>query len=616
MCGICGFAGAGTDRDLAAMAARLARRGPDGEGTFADAERRVFLGHRRLSIIDLEGGAQPMATRDGRLCVTYNGEIYNHLELRRELEAHGHVFATDHSDTEVLLHGYREWGETLPERLNGMWAFALLDKDKNRLFLSRDRFGKKPLFYARQNGAFAFASELTSLAAHGAVRREVSRASLVKYYAYGFIPAPNSLYENVFKLPGGYNLTVELADLSFRVRRYWSFCIEPSDAVPRNPEEEWGGRLREILEGAVKRRLMSDAPLGVFLSGGIDSTSVTAYAAKHQSGIETFSIGFDQASFDETAYARLASERYGTRHFESRLTMASMLDILPEMAGRLDEPMGDPSLVPTYLLCRETRKRVTVALGGDGADELFAGYDPFRALRAAEAYSAICPKPVHAAVRLLAARLPVAHSYMHRSFKANRFLRGMGRERKYWNPVWLGPLEPAELAELFQGPVDLDEVYAEAVAVYEECPSKDMVDKTLEFYTRLYLQDQILVKADRAGMMHSLEVRAPYLDVEMAEFARRIPHAYKFRNGRTKYILKKALEPVLPREIIHRPKKGFGMPIGQWLADGALAPGKAQAFEKVDEAFVTAKLAAHREGRSDERLFLWNLWLLRQMPFA
>lgn len=616
MCGVCGFAGAGTEQDLAAMTARLARRGPDGEGTCFDAKRRVFLGHRRLSIIDLEGGAQPMATLDDRLCVTYNGEIYNHLELRRELEGLGHVFATDHSDTEVLLHGYRQWGEALPERLNGMWAFALLDKDKNRLFLSRDRFGKKPLFYTRQNGAFAFASELSSLAAHGAVRREVSRKSLLKYYAYGFIPAPNSLYENVFKLPGGHNLTVDLGDLSSRLARYWSFCIEPTSAIPKNPEEEWGERLREILENAVRRRLMSDAPLGVFLSGGIDSASVTAYAAKHQSGIETFSIGFDHASFDETVYARLAAKRYGTRHFESILTTRAMLELLPELAERLDEPMGDPSLIPTSLLCRETRKRVTVALGGDGADELFAGYDPFRALRAAEIYSKICPKPVHKAIRLLAARLPVAHSYMHRSFKANRFLRGLGRERQLWNPVWLGPLEPAELAEFFQAPVDLDEVYAEAVAAYEECPSENMVDKTLEFYTRLYLQDQILVKADRAGMMHSLEVRAPYLDVEMAEFARSIPHEYKFRNGRTKYILKKALEQVLPREIIYRPKKGFGMPIGRWLADGAVAPGPARPFEKANEAFVAEKLAAHREGRSDERLFLWNLWLLRRMNLS
>ncbi len=452
MCGVCGFAGAGSEQDLAAMNAALALRGPDGEGRFVSASPRVFLGHRRLSIIDLEGGAQPMRTGDGRLIATYNGEIYNHLELRRELESKGHVFATDHSDTEVLLHGWREWGEALPERLNGMWAFALLDLDGNRLFLSRDRFGKKPLFYTHARGTFAFASELTSLAAHGLVRTDISRRSLRKYFAYGFIPAPNSLYENVFKLPGGCSLTVDLSDLSLRTRRYWAFCIEPEERVPADPEGEWGERLRELLDRAVAARLMSDVPLGIFLSGGIDSSAVTAFAAKHVQGVKTFSVGFEQASFDESRYAALAAKRFGTEHFASMLSVDALRALLPEIASGLDEPMGDASLAPTYLLCRETRKRVTVALGGDGADELFAGYDPFRALRTAEWYSRLCPRPVHKALRLLAARAPVGHSNMHAAFKANRFLRGMERGPALWNPVWLGPLDPGELGELFAAP--------------------------------------------------------------------------------------------------------------------------------------------------------------------
>jgi len=389
--------------------------------------------------------------------------------------------------------------------------------------------------------------------------------------------------------------------------------VEPDPRIPDNPEEEWSERIRDVLSRAVKRRLMSDAPLGVFLSGGVDSTSVTAYAAMHQEGVAAFSIGFDQKSFDESEYARLAASRFKVRHVEASLTMRTMLELAPRIADRLDEPMGDPSLIPTALLCRETARHVKVALGGDGADELFAGYDPFKAIRAAEAYARLSPRPVHKAARLLAARLPVAHSYMHMSFKANRFLRGLGRDRRLWNPVWLGPLEPAELADYFADPLDTDEVYEEAIAVYEGCPSRDMVDKTLEFYTRLYLQDQILVKTDRAGMMHSLEARAPYLDIEMADLARSIPHAYKFRRGVTKYILKKALEPVLPHEIIYRRKKGFGMPIGRWLAEGALTPGPARPFEPGNEAFAQEKLAAHRAGKADERLFLWNLWLLRAM---
>ncbi len=613
MCGICGFAGAGDEAVLAAMNARLARRGPDGEGVAVFPAERVFFGHRRLSIIDIEGGAQPMSTPDGRLCVVYNGEIYNHMELRRELVRLGHVFFTDHSDTEVLLHGYRQWGDGLPERLNGMWAFAILDRDARRLFLSRDRFGKKPLFYSSQNGAFVFASELTSLMAHPAIPRDISRKSLIKYYAHGFIPAPNSLYERACKLPGGHFMTVDLTALAPRVKRYYAFCVKPDPRLPKNPEAEWGERIRDVLSRAVKRRLMSDAPLGVFLSGGVDSTSITAYAAKHQEGVAAFSIGFDDPSFDESPFARLAASHFKVRHVEASLTMETMAALAPRIADWLDEPMGDPSLIPTALLCRETAREVKVALGGDGADELFAGYDPFKALTAAKAYAALCPRPAHVALGLVAARLPVGHGNMHVSFKINRFLKGLGRDRRFWNPVWLGPLGPDELADYFSSPMDPEEVYEEAIAVYEDCPSRDMTDKTLEFYTRLYLQDQILVKTDRAGMMHSLETRAPYLDVEMAELARSIPHEYKFRRGQTKYILKKALEPVLPKEIIYRRKKGFGMPIGRWLAQGALTPGPARPFEPGNEAFVQARLGAHRAGKADERLFLWNLWLLRAM---
>lgn len=613
MCGICGFAGQGGDADLAAMNASLARRGPDGQGVFSHPARRLYLGHRRLAIIDLEGGAQPMSTADGELVVVFNGEIYNHLELRRELEDLGHVFATDHSDTEVLLHGYRQWGRDLSARLNGMWAFALFDRGAGQLLLSRDRFGKKPLFYLARPDLFAFGSELTALSAHSAARLTVSTASLRKYFAYGFIPAPRTLYAEARKLPGGHDLTLDLSDLSARVRRYWSYCIEPEPAPGRDPEGHYAARLRETLQAATARRLMSDVPLGVFLSGGVDSTSVAWFASRLAPDTRTFSIGFDAPAFDESAMARAAAAWCGARHHETVLTLSEALAILPEMAARLDEPMGDSSLAPTYLLCRETRKFVTVALGGDGADELFAGYDPFRAIRAAFWYDRVCPKPVHRAARLLAARLPASHGYMAATFKVNRFLRGLSRERRLWNPVWLGPLCPDELAALFGSPADLDEVYEEAIECFEGCPSKDMVDKTLEFYTRLYLQDGILVKTDRAGMMHSLEVRAPYLDVEMADLARRIPHQWKFRRGVTKYVLKKALEPLLPRSIVHRQKKGFAMPVGRWLAEGALVPPRPLPGEPFDQGFIDRLTVEHRTGRADHRLFLWNLWLLRRM---
>lgn len=609
MCGICGFAGPGDKDTLEAMNARLAHRGPDGQGTFHHPPHALFLGHRRLAIVDLIDGAQPMTTTDGRLTVVFNGEIYNHLELRAELEAKGHRFATHHSDTEALLHGYREWGSALPEKLNGMWAFALHDRERGELFLSRDRFGKKPLYYHLGPGLFAFSSELTSLLAHPGVPDSISEAALRKYFAYGFIPAPCSLYAGVSKLPGGFNLTVDLTRFSGRISRFWSFSIEPDEALAAD-EDALAQNLRERLDQAVTRRLMSDVPLGVFLSGGIDSSAVTALAVKAAPDIRTFSVGFSEASFDESPYSLRAAKLFNTNHHQDALSLDKALDILPDIVSRLDEPMGDSSLLPTYLLCRETRKHVTVALGGDGADELFAGYDPFKALRAARAYSALCPKPVHKALRLLAARLPVGHSNMHFSFKVNRFLTGLDHGRRLWNPVWLGPADPKLLAELFAAPVDPEEVYSEAIEAWDETPATDLVDKTLEFYTRLYLQDDILTKVDRASMLNSLEVRAPFLDAEVMELARRIPHRLKFTGGSGKYILKKALEDVLPVDIRKRKKKGFGAPIGLWFSEARIKADQARLPACLSRACVERLTREHVAGAADHRLALWNLFVL------
>lgn len=610
MCGICGFAGSGDATDLEAMNRRMAHRGPDGQGTYHHAQSRLFMAHNRLAIVDLASGAQPMATTDGALTVTFNGEIYNHADLRRELEGQGHRFQTDHCDTEVLLHGYREWGSGLPGRLNGMWAFALHDKADNLLFLSRDRFGKKPLFTAARPGLFAFASELTGLMEHRAIPTDISRVALKKYFAYGFIPAPHSLYQAVRKLPAGHNLTVNLADLTPRLTRYWSFCVEPDPVVPKNPEAYWSEAIRDTLERAVVRRLMSDVPLGVFLSGGIDSTSVTAMAARHVQGLKTFSIGFEEASFDESVHSLRAAALYGTDHHQNTLSLTTALSLLPELVARLDEPMGDNSLLPTYLLCRDTRAHVTVALGGDGADELFAGYAPFKALRAAEAYAALCPRPVHRALCMVAARMPVSHAYMSLGFKVNRFLNAFDGPKPSWNPRWLGPASPEELTELFAEPIDPEEVFEEAITAWEECPSRELTDKTLEFYTRFYLQDDILVKVDRASMLNSLEVRAPYLDIEMVDLARRIPHAFKLRNGQGKYILKKALEPILPKDILYRSKQGFGAPVGLWFQQGKLTLSGTETLPGLDARYIAAKVQEHRHGKADHRLLLWNLWVL------
>lgn len=617
MCGITGFVGAGSEGDLRRMTDALAHRGPDDSGYLIDPAKGVYLGHRRLSILDLAGGHQPMVTADGELAVIFNGELYNFAELRAELTSLGYTFQTDHTDTEVLLHGYREWGHALPLKCNGMWTFVIYDKVRRRLFGSRDRFGKKPFFYCAGNGAFVFGSELSAVRAHPAVKGGICRRALKKYFGYGYIPAPLSILESVRKLPGGHSFFLELdsPDLVPKVQRYWEFVLEPFDPaeIPDRPEEAWSEELRTRLDAAVRRRLVADVPVGVFLSGGIDSSAVTAFASRHvpPGNLKTFSIGFDESTFDESAYARRVAQLFKTDHRLEMLSIARARDLLTTVARRLDEPMGDSSLLPTYLLCEFTRSQVKVALGGDAGDELFAGYDPFRALRLAELYSKLVPRPIHRGICLLAARLPVSHRYMSLDFRLKRTLRGLSHPQNLWLPTWMASLTGPELSELFGEPVDLEDVYSEAIEAWDRCRQTDSVDRTLQFFTNLYLQDDILVKVDRASMMHGLEARAPFLDIEFVDFVRRIPSAWKFRAGQTKYILKKALEPVLPADVLYRKKQGFGVPIGSWFRDGHLTIEDLPA-PFLDRGFVQRRLAEHRSGRVDQRAFLWNAWMLGQ----
>ena len=614
MCGIAGFVAARSagDREiLERMTRALAHRGPDAEGFVVDAESGVNLGHRRLSIVDLAGGAQPMTSVDGDLVIVFNGEIYNHAELRTQLLAKGYLFQSHHSDTEVLLEGYREWGEGMLDRLNGMFSFAIFDKAKGALFLARDRFGKKPLYWFHQNGVFAFASELTALLRHPAAPRNESSLALKKYFAYGYIPAPHSVIEGISKLPGGWCGTLHLENGgagTWVSRKWWEFRLEPSVAEPSEKQcGIWAEELLEKLDHAVKRRLMADVPLGVFLSGGIDSSAVAALAARHLPAgrLRTFSIGFTDPSFDELPYAREAAAFIGCSHDSEILDLSSARELIPGLLDRLDEPMGDGSLLPTWLLCGFTRRHVTVALGGDGGDELFAGYDPFKALRAADLYARVIPRAIHPAIRLLASRLPVSHANISLDFKIKRTLRGLSYGEALRVPVWMGPLEPKEIDSYFGDHTAQEELFSEAIEAWESAGEQaDHVDRASQFFTRLYLQDDILAKVDRASMLHGLEARSPFLDLEVVDFARKLPHSVKLRNGTTKWILKKALEPLLPASILYRKKKGFGTPLGPWFRKGALAPdipvGKESAGRCVEKA-----IRSHRAGRGDERLFLW-----------
>jgi asparagine synthase (glutamine-hydrolysing) len=604
MCGIAGFVGAGDRGTLERMTRALAHRGPDAEGYLVDGA--VHLGHRRLSVVDLSGGAQPMATTDGLFTIVFNGEIYNHADLRRELEAKGHVFQTRHSDTEVLLNGFRAWGEGMLERLNGMFAFAIHDTQAGKLFLARDRFGKKPLYWFHREGVFAFASELTALLHHPAAPRGESVTALKKYFAYGYIPAPLSAIEGIRKLPGGCAGTFDIASGTWNERRWWEFRLEPwGGGVTPARIASWSQELLDLLDGAVKRRLMADVPVGVFLSGGIDSSAVAALAARHlpEGRLRTFSIGFTDPTFDELPFAREAASHIGCAHDSEILDLSRARELLPGLLARIDEPMGDSSILPTWLLCGFTRRHVTVALGGDGGDELFAGYDPFQALGKASLYDSLVPKAVHPAIRLLASRLPVSHANVSLDFKIKRTLRGLSHPPRYRIPVWMGPLEPGDIDRYFGDRTPAEELYSEAIAAWEACGEHaDPVDRTLQFFTRLYLQDQILAKVDRASMLHGLEGRSPFLDLEVVDFARRLPHRVKLRGGVTKWILKKALEPILPSSILHRKKKGFGTPVGSWLRDGGIRPGTPGGSAGT---LVAGALSAHCAGKSDERLFLW-----------
>jgi asparagine synthase (glutamine-hydrolysing) len=614
MCGIAGFIGSGTRDVLETMTRRLAHRGPDGEGFWIDERNRIYLGHRILAIVDLANGQQPMLTADGKLAITFNGEIYNHRELRRELEQAGHQFRTDHSDTEVLLYAYREWGPKMLPRLNGMWAFAIFDLDGKQVFLSRDRFGKKPLFYYFDGSTLVFASELTSLIQHPIVPRSFDKEALQKLFAYGFIPAPRAILENVRKLPAGHWMKFDLGRKQIEIQEFWQFEFDPFPKIPKNPEEEWGAELIRLLDAAVKRRLDADVPVGVFLSGGIDSSLVATLATRHQAVVETFNIGFTEKSFDERQYAQRMAQRLGTRHFEETFSIEHCLEFAPQVAAHLDEVFGDSSILPTTLVSKLARTRVKVVLGGDGSDELFAGYDPFQALRFAVPYSKFTPKPGHAMIQALANRLPVSHVNMSLDFKAKRMLRGLSYYPEYWLPVWMGPLSPTEISELFGTRIEPEELYSEAIEAWRHPSARTDVDRAMQFYLRLYLPDDILVKVDRASMAYGLEARAPFLDIELVDFVRRIPSEFKLRGRTTKYLLKQAARSLLPAEIIDRQKKGFGVPIGRWFQNGALQLDGSTKLDGINRNIVQQRLQKHTLGKHDDRAALWCMWMLDRSP--
>ncbi len=640
MCGIAGIidpTGAPVDADLVRRMTRtLAPRGPDGEGFwFAPG---VGLGHRRLSIIDLSAaGTQPMGGEDGAVQVTFNGEIYNFGALVDELSALGHQFQS-RSDTEVLVHGYEQWGEGLLDRIDGMFAFAIWDGRRRRLFAARDRMGKKPFYFAlvpRDGGRpplFAFASELKGLLPVPGLDRSVDIEALRRYLMFEYVPAPRAIIRGARKLDAAECLTLDLGlagpvgggawSSTPVVRRYWNLPF-PDVHAPRR-EEEAAEELRMLLGRAVKRRLVSDVPLGVFLSGGIDSSTVVALmaAAGGHGGIKSFSIGFSDASFDETSHARAVAERFGTEHREDRLTPGALLGILPDVMKFLDEPLADASLIPTYLLARFTRQHVTVALGGDGGDELFAGYPTFKAEKLARDFHDWLPRPIAkmgaAVSRWAAARLPAGTDYFSLDFKVNQFLRGVSATGPRRHQRWMSSFLPEEQHALLSPAVWGQAAAADPLTDVDLGPyatsARDSWDVIMNYYCRFYLAGDINVKVDRAAGAVGLEARAPFLDTDVVSFACRLPPALRMRGTTTKRILKTAMRGVLPDDILDRPKQGFGVPVARWMKEDLLPtlreelhPDKIRREGFFAPEEVTRILDEHVTGRHDHRKQLWTL---------
>ncbi len=591
------------------MNGSIVHRGPDDEGSFSD--ERAALAMRRLSIIDLSTGKQPIHNEDGSVQVVFNGEIYNFAELRTELERKGHRFYT-HSDTEVLVHLYEEEGDAFVPRLNGMFAFALWDAKRGRLLAARDRAGKKPFYYAVTRDAFLFGSEPKALLAHPEVSRRLDPQALRRFLVYEYIPAPYSIWQGMRKLPAAHTLVLEGGQV--RTTPYWDLSF---DRGPECRREDAAPRLLALLQEAVRRRLVSDVPLGVFLSGGIDSSAIVGLMARlvDPKRIQTFSIGFREESFDESRWARLVAGHFGTSHHEEILSADGMADILPELAPFIDEPFADSSIIPTYLLSKFTRRHVAVALGGDGGDELFLGYPPYQAHWIADVVERL-PAFMATAGRAVAARLKTSFRDMSFDFRARAFARGVGLPRGRRHQTWMAAFRPDELPDLLTADYadGRDDVLAELDERLAQRHFRHAIEPAAWLYFKYYLAEDILTKVDRASMAASLEVRAPFLDPEVIDFAARAPIGWKMPRLRMKGLLKEALRGLLPSEILDRKKKGFGVPMAQWLAgplrgtmESLLSPERLRAQGVFRPEAVRRRIDEHLARRIDHRKQLWAL---------
>ena len=618
MCGICGFvyddATHPVDETwLRVMTSKLSHRGPDATGTVLGHDHKhVALGHTRLAVIDLETGGQPMTTSDGAATIVYNGECYNFRENRHDLEAAGVNFHT-HSDTEVVLQLVCRYGVDAPERMNGQFAFAVWDNHKRELLLARDRLGQKPLFWYHGGGRFVFASSLGALLSAGDVPHEIDPVALDAYLALGYVPAPRTIFRNVRKLAPGCTLT--LRDGVVREERYWQPpTVEETDADPDVLEDE----LRELMTDAVHMRLVSDVPLGAWLSGGVDSSIIVALMSERAATpARTFAIGFDDALYNELDYARAVARRHGTDHreFTVRARCAEALEQLVPLFG---EPFADSSAVPTWTLARETRAHVTVALSGDGGDELFGGYDRYRAMLLAGAFD-----DGPAFVRALLRALAVGASGEQRSFRhrLKRFVRALEKDPVARYVAWMSIFDSARREALTtaafreqltdeRGDDALRDTFARHV-------SGDAASRAMSVDLETYLPGDLLVKTDVASMAWGLEVRCPFLDHRLVAFARSLPTRMKLTTMRSKRILRSAFRSALPAKVRRRRKMGFGVPLGRWFREelremltDVLLSRRARARGLFEDAAVEALLVEHETELADHSARLYTLLFL------
>lgn len=629
MCGICGVVSFWPDGNagldiLRRMNHTLRHRGPDDEGYYQD--HQAALAMRRLSVIDLKTGHQPIANETGTVWVVYNGEIYNFLQVRKELESRGHVFRTQ-TDTEIIVHAYEEYGDDCVSHFNGMFAFALWDAQKARLLLARDRLGIKPLFYWTDHSRLVFGSELKAVTAHPSVPRSVDLTALDLFLTLEYIPAPRTIYQGIQKLPPGHILVLSQGKIS--IRQYWD--VTP-DTVTLT-EAECTEALAEMIQESVRLRMISDVPLGVFLSGGMDSSTIAAYMSRAASApVQTFSIGFEDSSYNELPYARAVAEHIGAQHHEEVLN-PDIRDLVERLVGHMDEPFADTSIFPTFLVSEMARRHVTVVLSGDGGDELFAGYDTYLAENLDRRYYSKLPAAIRR--RLLpkiADWLPPQPAKKGTINKIKRMIEGGAIDGSLQHARWMIFLNPAMKAALYQP--DLQAVqhtdptanlfagYFARASQFDPLAQQQYVD------IKTYLADDILAKVDRMSMAVSLEARVPLLDYRIVEFALNLPPRMKLNGARTKIILRNAVKGVVPDIVLNKPKQGFSIPMKHWLGD-TLKPMMLDLLSEEGlrksgyfaPQVVSQWIREHLEGRVNHSHRLWPLmvfalWQCNEASFA